>query len=93
VATAAHATATRAPEPAREKAHSGGECCADELQNETALPRFLGGIQGKFEVGPPGDAHEREADAVSDAVQRRAPVQPIQLHSHGSIVRRKRTMR
>jgi len=73
----AHASLARAPDRAKPGPAKGGDCCAEEQAPETGLPRFLAGAQGKLEVGAPGDALEREADVVAEAVQRREAVQPI----------------
>ncbi|WP_341679301.1 DUF4157 domain-containing protein [Niveibacterium sp. SC-1] len=73
----AHASLALARETAKPGSGKGGDCCAEEPSHEAGLPRFLAGAQGKIEVGPPGDALEREADAVAEAVQRREAVRPI----------------
>jgi|GEM_PF-2168784 len=77
----AHASLALAPEKAKPGSGKGGDCCAEEPSHEAGLPRFLAGAQGKIEVGPPGDALEREADAVAEAVQRRETVEPIRAAS------------
>jgi hypothetical protein len=46
---------------------NGGECAACRAARERR-GRGMEGVLTKLEVGPPGDAFEREADAVADAV-------------------------
>lgn len=46
---------------------TGGECSACRAARESR-EKGMKGVFAKLEVGPPGDAFEREADAVADAV-------------------------
>lgn len=57
------------------------ECCSEEVLDAAGVPLFLGGAQTKLTVGAADDPFEREADAVADAVQRKAPAKAVHAAS------------